>query len=42
MDALEWLSRYGNFYSPDSVYVVISAYKEIYNGQDVTYRNGYI
>jgi hypothetical protein len=24
------------------VYVVISAYKEIYNGQDVTYRNGYI
>ena len=42
IDSLEWLSRYANFYSPDNVYLLLSNFKEIYNGNDVTYRNGYI
>ena len=42
IDSLEWLSRYANFYSPESVYVMLSTFKEIYTGQDVAYRNAYI
>ena len=41
-DSLEWLSRYANFYSPDNVYSLITAFKEIYTGNDVNYRTAYI
>lgn len=42
MDTLEWLSRYANFYIPEQVYSAISAFKEIYNGNDITYRNAFV
>ena len=42
MDTLEWLGRYANFYNPENVYLMISAFKEIYSGPDVNYRNAYI
>jgi hypothetical protein len=42
MDTLEWLSRYANFYNPENVYLMISAFKEIYGGTDINYRNAYI
>lgn len=42
IDSLEWLSRYANFFSPDNVYLMLTTYKEIYNGSDLNYRNGYI
>lgn len=42
IDTLEWLSRYANFYSPENVYLMLGAFKEIYSGQDITYRNAYI
>lgn len=42
MDTLEWLSRYANFYNPENVYLVLSAFKEIYNGNDINYRNAYV
>lgn len=32
IDTLEWLSRYANFYSPENVYMMLSAFKEIYAG----------
>jgi len=42
IDALEWLSRYANFYSPDNVYLLLSNFKDIYNGPDADYRNAYV
>ena len=42
MDTLEWLSRYANFYNPENVYLMLSAFKEIYGGNDINYRNAYI
>lgn len=42
IDALEWLSRYANFYSPENVYVLLTTFKDIYTGADVNYRNAYI
>ena len=42
MDTLEWLSRYANFYNPENVYLMLSAFKEIYSGNDINYRNAYI
>jgi hypothetical protein len=42
MDTLEWLSRYANFYNPENVYLMLSAFKEIYAGPDVNYRNAYV
>lgn len=42
MDTLEWLSRYANFYNPENVYLMLSAFKEIYGGNDFNYRNAYI
>jgi hypothetical protein len=42
LDSLEWLSRYANFFSPENVYIMLSTFKEIYNGTDVNYRNAYI
>lgn len=42
IDTLEWLSRYANFYSPENVYVMLTAYKEIYTGNDSNYRTAYI
>ena len=32
IDALEWLSRYANFYSPENVYLMLTTFKEIYTG----------
>lgn len=42
MDTMEWLSRYANFYNPESAYLMLSAFKEIYAGNDVNYRNAYV
>ncbi len=42
MNTLEWLSRYANFYNPENVYLMVAAYKEIYAGPDINYRNSYI
>jgi hypothetical protein len=42
MDTLEWLARYANFYNPENVYLMLAAFKEIYSGPDVAYRNAYI
>jgi len=42
MDTLEWLSRYANFYPPENVYLMIAAFKELYSGPDVNYRNSFI
>jgi len=42
MDTLEWLSRYANFYNPENVYLMIAAFKEVYSGPDINYRNAYI
>ena len=42
MDTLEWLSRYANFYNPENVYLMLAAFKEIYGGTDINYRNAYI
>jgi hypothetical protein len=42
IDSLEWLTRYANFYSPENVYVMLTAFKDIYTGSDINYRNAYI
>jgi len=42
IDALEWLSRYANFYAPESVYALLTAFKDIYTSNDMAYRNAYI
>ncbi len=42
MNTLEWLSRYANFYNPENVYLMLAAFKEIYGGMDINYRNSYI
>jgi hypothetical protein len=42
IDTLEWLSRYANFYNPENVYLMLSAFKEIYSGSDINYRNAYV
>jgi hypothetical protein len=42
MDTLEWLSRYANFFNPESVYLMLTAFKEIFGGADLNYRNAYI
>ena len=42
IDTLEWLARYANFYAPESVYSLLTAFKEIYTGSDTAYRNAYI
>ena len=42
IDTLEWLTRYANFYNPENVYLMLTAFKEIYAGSDINYRNAYV
>lgn len=34
MNALEWISRYANFFNPDIVHNALAIYREIYTGTD--------
>ena len=42
MDSLEWLSRYAEFYSSESVSMFLATFRDIYIGTDIPYRNAYI
>ena len=42
MDTMEWLSRYANFYSPENVYMMIQAFKDMYSATDFNYKTAYV
>jgi hypothetical protein len=42
INAMDWLTRYAEFVTPDQISNVIVAFKDIYSGPDTAVRDAYI